>query len=634
MPERYYQEYGPISRRRAAGMLVTEEPPPEPEPRPPTRPPRRYRSRRRRRRSPFRALLFVAVVTAIALALPYIAGLLASDRAMGGVSLQGQPVGGLGRAEIRALLEQRYAPFVRAPLTITFEGRTWTPTLEQLGARLDFERTADEALVVAHRGGPLARATELWALWHGGGVDVAPRLSIDMGRLQAYLAGLALEIEQPPRNAALNIAAGQAIPTPARAGRQVLVDATVIEIIRALQTLEPQQVVVRTRLLEPTINDAGIVQAVEDAQTLLNGPLVLRRGEQSWIWEPDQIANLLAIRPQGDRLTVAVDRDRLTRAVAKLAQLADSGSVEPRVAFRRGRLTIIQEGQVGWRIRQPEAVDAISATLRSPVRDLELPAEELKPQVTAETLPTLGIVELVGEGKTSFKGSAAYRITNIKAGAARMNGVLIPPGTEFSFNTQLGPVDEANGFVQGYAVVDNRTQLEWGGGVCQDSTTVFRAAFWAGLPITEWHAHPFYISWYDAFSYPDGRTGPGMDATIYTGGNDLKFVNDTGHWLLMEAMVDEVNQVLTVRLYGTKPNRTVSVKGPEISNEVPPPSEPIYINDPSLPAGTIKQTDVARKGMDIAVYRIITEDGVQKPPELFFTRFKPWPNVFVRGTGR
>jgi vancomycin resistance protein YoaR len=332
-------------------------------------------------------------------------------------------------------------------------------------------------------------------------------------------------------------------------------------------------------------------------------------------------------------MTVAIDRDRLARAVEKLAQIADSPSAEPRVAFRKGKLKITQQGQTGWRIKQPETVAAISATLRLTQREIELPAEELTPQVTARTLPSLGIVELVGEGKTSYEGSAAYRITNIKAGGARMNGVLIPPGAEFSFNTQLGAVDETNGFVKGYAVIGNHTQLEWGGGVCQDSTTVFRAAFWAGLPITERHAHPFYISWYDAFSYPDGEAAPGMDATIFTGVADLKFVNDTGHWLLMEATTDDDNQTLTVRLYGTKPNRTISVKGPEIDNEVPPPSDPVYLTDASLPAGSVKQTDHARAGKDITVYRIIAENGVQKPPELFFSRFKAWPDVFVRGTG-
>jgi vancomycin resistance protein YoaR len=124
-----------------------------------------------------------------------------------------------------------------------------------------------------------------------------------------------------------------------------------------------------------------------------------------------------------------------------------------------------------------------------------------------------------------------------------------------------------------------------------------------------------------------------MDATIYTGVSDLKFMNDTGHWLLMEAVADEAAQVLSVRLYGTKPNRTVSVRGPEVGNVVPPPAEPVIVTDNSVPAGTVRQTDTARKGMDITVYRVITENGVEKPPEPFFTRFKAWPNVYVKGTG-
>jgi vancomycin resistance protein YoaR len=124
-----------------------------------------------------------------------------------------------------------------------------------------------------------------------------------------------------------------------------------------------------------------------------------------------------------------------------------------------------------------------------------------------------------------------------------------------------------------------------------------------------------------------------MDATIFTGALDLKFSNDTGSWLLMQATVDEADQVLRVQLYGTRPNRIVQVVGPEISNQVNPPSQPVYITDAALPAGTVKQTDQARRGMDITVYRVITENGVKQEPELFFTRFKAWPDVFVRGIG-
>jgi len=638
MADKYYQEYGPISRRRADGTLIdedspaTEAPLPEIAPVPLHRPVRRRFERRRRRGGLIGLLMLVLVGVGGFLALPYAANLFAGDRALDGVSLQGRPIAGMNHAEIRALVEQRYAGFLRAPVTITFEGRSWTPTPEQLGLGFNLDRSADQALAAGHRGGPIERTRELWALWQGG-LDIAPHMSVDAGRLQAYLSGIASELEHPPRDAALSFAEGKVLPTAARPGRQVLADATAIDVMRALQTLESQSVVMRTRTLPPTLTDAGMAQAIDDARALLASPLVLRRAEQSWTWPPNKLAELLAITSERGRMSVDIDAERLSRAVEKLAQLVDSGSAEPRVAFRGGKPRITQPGQTGWRLKQPEAIAAISQALRQPKRDIALPVQELTPQVTAKTLPSLGLTELVGEGRSSFAGSAGYRITNIKAGAARINGVLIPPGSEFSFNTQLGEVDDSNGFVKGYAVIGQRTQLEWGGGVCQDSTTVFRAAFWAGLPITERHAHPFYISWYDDFSFPD-ESGPGLDATIYTGVSDLKFLNDTGNWLLMEAVADESAQVLTVRLYGSKPNRSVSIRGPEVGNVVQAPDEPVIVTDSTLPAGTVKQTDTARKGMDITVYRVITENGLEKPPEPFFTRFKAWPNVFVKGTGQ
>ena len=102
----------------------------------------------------------------------------------------------------------------------------------------------------------------------------------------------------------------------------------------------------------------------------------------------------------------------------------------------------------------------------------------------------------------------------------------------------------------------------------------------------------------------------------------------------MEAIADEDAQVLTVRLYGTKPNRTVEAKGPEIDRIVPAPADPEVVYDPSMPTGTIKQTDHARRGMDITVYRLIAENGAQRVPETFFTRFKAWPDFYVKGTGQ
>jgi vancomycin resistance protein YoaR len=254
----------------------------------------------------------------------------------------------------------------------------------------------------------------------------------------------------------------------------------------------------------------------------------------------------------------------------------------------------------------------------------------LQPQVRPDTLTSLGIVELVAQGKSSFENSAPYRVQNIQAGARQINGVLIAPGAEFSFNRTVGAIDETNGFTEGYAIIDGRTQLEWGGGVCQVSTTVFRAAFWAGVPITERNQHSFRIRWYEKFE------PIGMDAAIFTapGGYDFRFVNNTDRWLLMETFADTVNEVLTVNLYGTKPNREVIQTPPSVTNEIFAPTKPRYVDDATLPAGTVKQTDTARGGMDVRVGRIVKQGGVVMYQDTFFSRFQPWPDIFVRGTGR
>jgi vancomycin resistance protein YoaR len=538
-------------------------------------------------------------------------------------------------ASISAALDERYGPFLAQPVALVYGGQSWRPALAELGARLDTAAVAEAALSAGRRGDPVTRLRELWSLYRRG-LDITPRVVVDQRALQSYLVGLAPDIEHPPENAALSIAAARVVGTPSTAGVQLLVDATANDVLLALRDLRGHEVPIRTRALDPSVGDSALVVAQAQAVELLQSPIEMRRGDQTWVWGPERLAELLLVEPNDGQLAVRIDTERLTRAVEGLAQLVDTGTAEPRLRFEGGEVRIIEEGQPGWRLRQGEAAEQIANLLLSAApttRTLTLPVEELEPRITAASLDTLGIRELVGEGRSSFSGSAEYRITNIVAGSRRMDGVLIAPGEEFSFNRQLGEVNAENGFVEGYAIIGNRTQLEWGGGVCQDSTTVFRAAFWAGLPITERHAHAFYISWYDRFGLGPNGDGQGLDASIYTGVADLKFVNDTGNWLLMQADVDLAAQVLTVSLYGTKPNREVRLEGPVFSNEVRAPAEPVYVDDPSLPRGTVRQSDSARSGRDITVQRVILQDGVEIGRESFLTRFRAWPNIFVRGTG-
>ncbi len=125
---------------------------------------------------------------------------------------------------------------------------------------------------------------------------------------------------------------------------------------------------------------------------------------------------------------------------------------------------------------------------------------------------------------------------------------------------------------------------------------------------------------------------PGLDATIYTPNVDFRFKNDTGHYILIKTEVNLQTNQVTFRFYGTKPNRTVEISEPKITNVTPAP-KPLYEEDPKLPAGVIKQTDWAVNGEDVVVERTIRNgDGTVKT-DRFVSKYQAWRAVFVHGPG-
>ena len=235
----------------------------------------------------------------------------------------------------------------------------------------------------------------------------------------------------------------------------------------------------------------------------------------------------------------------------------------------------------------------------------------------------MGIVELVSEGTSSFKGSPAERVHNIVTAADKFQHVVVPPDGEFSFNQNVGDVTAANGFGDALVIAGDRTAVGIGGGVCQVSTTAYRAAFWGGFPITQRWAHGYVVSWYGE---------PGMDASIFTPNVDFRFKNDTGHFILIKAAVNKAKGTITFSIYGTKPGRTVEMTGPVISNiqKAPPP---LYREDPTLKAGQIKQVDWAKEGMDAVVTRIIRDGDGNVREEKIVSKYRPWQAVYLYGPG-
>jgi vancomycin resistance protein YoaR len=329
--------------------------------------------------------------------------------------------------------------------------------------------------------------------------------------------------------------------------------------------------------------------------------------------------------------TYSYDEAKLEKALKPLSEKIDKEPVNALFNFQEGRVTAFKASQNGQTIdndllnkellsKSPQ----ILSNNKEPI-SINVPIKPIEPEITTEKVNDLGIKELIGEGHSTFYHSIPSRVFNVNLAASRVNGILVPPGEIFSFDKALGDVSSFTGFKQAYVIQNGKTVLGDGGGVCQVSTTFFRAILNAGMPITERNAHAYRVGYYEQDS------SPGFDATIYTPTVDLKFKNDTNHHILIQSVIDLNNLSLSYYLYGTKDGREVSISKPVITNQTPAPPD-LFVDDPTLKKGEIKQTDFSAPGANVYFTREVTKNGKVIISDKFFSNYRPWQAIFLRGT--
>ena len=215
---------------------------------------------------------------------------------------------------------------------------------------------------------------------------------------------------------------------------------------------------------------------------------------------------------------------------------------------------------------------------------------------------------------------------NVGLSASRISGTLVAPGETFSFNNVVGEVTEATGYSQAYVIKSGRTVLDDGGGVCQTSTTLFRAVMEAGLPVVERRAHSYRVGYYEQ------NAKVGLDATVFSPTTDFKFVNDTPAHILVQSIVDSANRRLTIEIYGTSDGRKGQVVNHTVWDQTPPPPD-VYQDDPSVPSGQVKQVDWSAWGAKVKFDYVVKRGGETIYSKTFYQVYQPWRAVFLRGTG-
>ena len=574
------------------------------------------------------ALLAVTLIIAGVAAL-FLLELWLADRVLPGVYAWDVDLGGLTCDQALARLEANFHyPADRHP-TLRYGDQTWTVNPADLGTKVDVAATVDTALTVGHRGGLVARLMEQADVLLNSRL-VVPAFTFDPGTGTMFLSRIARQVNRPLRNATLSLGDNLGVDIiPAQGGREVDEEATRQALGRRIEEMIGGEVELVVQNSAPLLADLSASQA--QVQRILSAPIILTApGFDPWTIEPATLAGWLILRPTADpdgnaSLSVHLDPGRTTHFVEEIAAQVSRPPADAQFRFddASSTLVLVAESAPGQMLDVTATVALIESATTSEQRTTPLPLVSIRPAITTEDAPRLGIVELIGEGVTSFAGSSVARVQNIVVGAAQFDALLITPGGTFSFNHYLGEVSAEKGYEESIIIWGNTTRADVGGGLCQVSSTAFRAAFWAGLPIIERWAHAFRVRYYEPPT--------GMDATIYSPQVDLKWVNDTGHYILIHTYVDKVNNTLTFRFYGTNPGRTVEMDGPYESNPVHQ-GPPVYREDPTLPKGQTKQIEWAKDGLDVTAYRIIKENGVEVRRDTFFSRYRPWQAVYLVGT--
>ena len=304
--------------------------------------------------------------------------------------------------------------------------------------------------------------------------------------------------------------------------------------------------------------DEKTVPAWKEAKlvsSLISGPLETYFYEQTGLppgWTNNNIS--------ANMTRLAIDEKKLDGFLSNIASSLNQDPQDAELVIEDGKAAKFVPHEPGKILDLKSTRQLIASAAATGEQGVVLPIHFYAPNIRLKDLNNLGIEELLARGQTDFAGSSASRIQNITVGASKYNGLLIPLGEEFSFNSRLGPIDAAHGYLPELVIKPEGTVPEFGGGLCQVSSTAFRAAFYSGLPITQRRNHSYAVRYYEWIG-DDLPRSPGLDATIYPGAQDLKFVNDTPGAILIATRIE--GKRLYFDFYGTPDGREVVVEGPE-----------------------------------------------------------------------
>lgn len=499
------------------------------------------------------------------------------DSIFPGIYLNGQNYGGLSKADAKALLEQQAAEAYNSKIKFVYEDKIFEIGSSEIGIAIDAEKTAEELCSYGHRKNLLDSAKEQFNLLQRN-VDFRNEIGSKNFLVEESKWDEIAKIEAPAQNFSYKWNGKDFVAVEAQEGFVIDKDGLRKNIENNLKNLRNDSIQIELVKNTPDIDKDQDGLALAQARELIQKEVILKSDSGSWKVSRDDFGNWIdfAAEKNGENnssLVLATNKAEINKYLVTLAPQINREPINAQLEFKNGKVGVFALSQDGIKIDLDKSVEKINAqvlqnnagvstnnkktanTQASSSNQIivELAVNKVAPELATQNIDNMGITTLLATGESDFRGSTTSRKHNITVGASKFQGILIGPGDTFSFNKILGNVGAKEGYLPELVIKQGKTIPEYGGGLCQVSTTAFRGAVRAGLQITQRTNHAYAVKYYDP---------QGTDATIYPPNPDLAFVNNTPAYILIQTRISGTK--LYFDYYGTNDGRKVTLEGPAI----------------------------------------------------------------------
>lgn len=500
-----------------------------------------------------------------------------------------------------------------AKITIDINGTKNDVLASEIIEGIDYEKTIDRAYNYSNSGNFLSDFYTKSKLIIKP-INLHPVINVNDQKFLETILILSNKVGKKPIYPSASLVNGEIIINAGEDGIEIDIEKTRKDLINSITYLKTDNIYVELKEVKIKLNSKEVESFRLESQKLKGKKIELKSDEEVYVIDDSELISFLT--PTG------FSDDLIKNKILEISKNLNRSPQDSVFIVENERVKEFSPSKDGVTVDEKKLL----AEIKSLQHVIIIPVVKVSPKIKTEDVNDLGIKTLLGRGYSTFKGSIPNRIHNVNLAQSKFRGVLVPPNEVVSFNNILGDVSAYTGYKSAYVIMDGKTVLGDGGGVCQVSTTLFRAVLSAGLPVVERRAHAYRVGYYEQ------GFGPGLDATVYSPTTDFKFKNNTDAYILIQTEIDLNNLALTFEIYGTDDGRIATTSKPVITSQSSP-AEDLYVDDPTLKAGVIKQIEHRAYGAKVIFDYKVIRNGEELINQKFVSNYRSWQAVYLRGTG-